>query len=103
MMDEFVRTGRHDWMWGATLVVVAAAIAIGAFLVISGGSEDGGITGAGGPCGGHGGEPVPVPEATGIRDNCIFWLHTHDSTGLLHIEAPEQRAFTLGQFFAIWG
>jgi hypothetical protein len=31
-----------------------------------------------------------------------YWLHTHDETGVIHIESPEQRTFTLGNFFDIW-
>jgi hypothetical protein len=49
------------------------------------------------------GQQVTVPKNTGIRSNCLFWLHTHDDSGLIHIEASAQRDFTLGQFFAIWG
>ena len=30
-------------------------------------------------------------------------MHTHDTTGVLHIEAPQGREFTLGNFFHIWG
>lgn len=33
---------------------------------------------------------------------CFYWLHTHDRTGVIHIESPTQRTYTLGQFFAIW-
>ena len=29
-------------------------------------------------------------------------MHTHDRSGIIHIEAPETRAFTLGHFFDIW-
>lgn len=32
-----------------------------------------------------------------------YWLHTHDATGILHIESPNNRAYTLGNFFDIWG
>lgn len=32
-----------------------------------------------------------------------YWLHTHDESGIIHAEAPEQHAFTLGQFFDVWG
>jgi hypothetical protein len=50
------------------------------------------------------GEQMPVPANVGVRPNeCLFWLHTHDGTGLIHVEAPEKRDFTLGQFFAVWG
>jgi hypothetical protein len=30
-------------------------------------------------------------------------LHTHDTTGLIHIESTDIRTFTLGQFFDVWG
>ncbi len=34
---------------------------------------------------------------------CLYWLHTHDPDGVIHIEAPSDVKPTLGQFFAIWG
>ncbi len=34
---------------------------------------------------------------------CFMWLHTHDTTGVIHIEAPGNQIFTLGQFFDVWG
>jgi hypothetical protein len=44
-----------------------------------------------------------IPAGIGINDNtCLYWLHTHDGTGILHIESPAQRTYTLGQFFNIW-
>jgi hypothetical protein len=44
-----------------------------------------------------------VPAGIGIiQDYCIYWLHTHDNSGLIHIESPIQREFTLGQFLRIW-
>jgi hypothetical protein len=44
-----------------------------------------------------------VPSDIGIIDNeCIYWMHTHDDTGIIHIESPEKRNFTLGEFFDIW-
>ncbi len=49
---------------------------------------------------------VSVPANIGIRDACLYWLHTHDDTGVIHIEAPSDqasRAFTLGDFFQVWG
>jgi hypothetical protein len=33
----------------------------------------------------------------------FYWLHTHDETGVIHIESPKQETFTLGQFFDEWG
>jgi hypothetical protein len=44
-----------------------------------------------------------VPSQIGIPSNCFYWLHTHDESGIIHIEAPMHRVFTLGQFFDIWG
>ena len=32
----------------------------------------------------------------------IYYLHTHDSTGVLHVESPNQNTYTLGQVFAEW-
>jgi hypothetical protein len=37
------------------------------------------------------------------RGSCFMWLHTHASDGIIHVEAPKQMSFTLGQFFAVWG
>jgi hypothetical protein len=33
----------------------------------------------------------------------IYWLHTHDATGIIHVESPDDRRYTLGNFFDIWG
>jgi hypothetical protein len=32
----------------------------------------------------------------------FYWLHTHDETGIVHIESPQQRTFTLGNLFDLW-
>ncbi len=34
---------------------------------------------------------------------CFYWLHTHAADGIIHIESPVQRTYTLGDFFDIWG
>ncbi len=74
------------------------------------------------------GEPVEVPAAVGIDienpgvnsgpledgsmsyggieecdEPCISPLHTHDNTGLLHTESPEDVDHTLGELFTEWG
>jgi hypothetical protein len=49
------------------------------------------------------GQPYTVPSQVGILPGkCIYWLHTHDDSGIIHIESPVTRNFTLGQFFDIW-
>jgi hypothetical protein len=32
----------------------------------------------------------------------FYYLHTHDDTGVIHIESPTEQKYTLGQFFAEW-
>src|SRR6188472_4597543 len=49
------------------------------------------------------GQLIYIPPQIGIiPDKCIYWMHTHDGTGIIHIESPVKRDFTLGQFFDIW-
>jgi hypothetical protein len=33
---------------------------------------------------------------------CYYWLHTHTADGVLHIESPTARIYTLGDFFDEW-
>ena len=40
----------------------------------------------------------PFAQAT----RCYYWLHTHASDGVIHVESPTQRQYTLGDFFDIW-
>jgi hypothetical protein len=51
------------------------------------------------------GRAVTVPASIGIPlgQGCLYWVHTHSNDGLIHIESPVKRAFTLGDFFDIWG
>ena len=50
------------------------------------------------------GKPVPVPTNIGIYDGQFLTeLHTHDPTGIIHVESPTARKFDLGQFFGVWG
>ena len=58
-----------------------------------------------------------VPRGIGIPDaqaqetaqgpfvttgTCFYWLHTHAADGIIHIESPVHRAYTLGEFFDEW-
>jgi hypothetical protein len=51
------------------------------------------------------GRAVKVPQGIGMSQTagCLYWIHTHTDDGYIHIESPVQRAFTLGQFFDVWG
>lgn len=51
------------------------------------------------------GRQVGIPAAVGQvpMAGCLYWLHTHTPDGIIHIEAPMDRSFTLGDFFTVWG
>jgi len=63
------------------------------------------------------GQPRSLPAAIGIvgpvaqqtpygpfygAQQCYYWLHTHTSDGVIHIESPSARIYTLGNFFDEW-
>lgn len=50
------------------------------------------------------GKKATVPALIGIDDNAFLTeLHTHDNSGILHVESPTNRDFVLGQVFGEWG
>jgi hypothetical protein len=51
------------------------------------------------------GKPVPIPDDVGrpLVGQCFYWLHTHTPDGIVHIESPNFKTFSLGNFFDIWG
>ncbi|HUY41138.1 MAG TPA: hypothetical protein VMV82_06175 [Candidatus Dormibacteraeota bacterium] len=58
------------------------------------------------------GKQLQIPAGIGIApippQGCLYWVHTHDASGIIHIEAPQIGApsggpFTLGMFFDVWG
>ncbi len=50
------------------------------------------------------GKHETVPQGIGIFDGQFLTeLHTHDTTGIMHVESPTKRPFTLGEFFGVWG
>jgi hypothetical protein len=51
------------------------------------------------------GKQVNIPPNVGqpAARRCIYWLHTHTPDGIIHIEAPSDRSFALGDFFSVWG
>jgi len=45
-----------------------------------------------------------IPANVGIISGCMAEVHTHDTTGELHIESGQPgKTFKLGDFFAVWG
>jgi hypothetical protein len=50
------------------------------------------------------GRKVPVPALIGIDPAVGFApLHVHDTSGVIHVESPTVRGYTLGELFAVWG
>lgn len=51
------------------------------------------------------GKKIAIPSHIGIGpgDSFISHLHTHDETGIIHVESPVRQDFYLGQFFDVWG
>jgi hypothetical protein len=51
------------------------------------------------------GQAVEVPQNIGINEaeGFLTSVHTHDRTGIIHIESPTEGTFTLGEFFDVWG
>jgi hypothetical protein len=35
--------------------------------------------------------------------SCFYWLHAHTGDGIIHIESPTQRTYTMGDWFDVWG
>lgn len=50
------------------------------------------------------GQALPLPAQIGIAkdQSCLYWLHTHDTTGVIHMEAPANHSFILGNFLDEW-
>ena len=50
------------------------------------------------------GANFPFPPSPGTAENgCLQPIHTHDATGVLHIETDQNRDYTLGDWFLLWG
>lgn len=52
------------------------------------------------------GKPEPIPAEIGLSASCEHAIHTHDedtALGVIHVESQDRRAYTLGDFFSVWG
>jgi hypothetical protein len=123
-------TKRIPWFWYVGGILVIAAIAFGLYYGLAGShpqpneNTHGGLSPANGqvvdgiPCEASEsllfhihptlsimveGQERTVPADIGILQKCLYWVHTHDATGMIHVESPVQRDYTLGNFFDIWG
>jgi hypothetical protein len=51
-----------------------------------------------------GAQAQSTPQGLAIGSGtCFYWLHTHAADGIIHIESPIQRTYTLGDLFDEWG
>ena len=100
---------------GRVLLVLMVAVAVGlGYLTYS--YESGSISGFPLPCSSSvnmhvhpylriviSGQNVTIPADVGVSSSCLEPVHTHDASGILHVEAPDPSTdYTLGNFFQIW-
>ena len=50
-------------------------------------------------------QAITLPAEIGVSSlkGCMNSLHTHDASGIIHVESPAQKDYTIGDFFAVWG
>ncbi len=51
------------------------------------------------------GQEQQIPARIGIVSttySCFYWLHTHATDGIIHVESPTPATYKLGQFMDIW-
>ncbi|SKD80878.1 hypothetical protein [Mycobacteroides abscessus] len=46
--------------------------------------------------------PVPANIGVDVRRGAMTALHTHDDSGVVHVESPLKRPFSLGELFTQW-
>ncbi|HET7621177.1 MAG TPA: hypothetical protein VFK39_04670 [Gemmatimonadaceae bacterium] len=64
------------------------------------------------------GEQLAIPKAIGVvkpaiangfvigadaNGGCFYWVHTHDASGIIHVEPPTTVEVRLGELFDLWG
>lgn len=50
----------------------------------------------------YNGQGLEIPSRIGMEASCLYGLHTHDSSGTIHIESPTIANYTLGEFIDVW-
>ncbi|MDV3277882.1 MAG: hypothetical protein LYZ69_05385 [Nitrososphaerales archaeon] len=49
------------------------------------------------------GQNVTIPANVGLVNGCEEPIHTHDASGIIHVESPDASGqYTLGGFFSAW-
>lgn len=61
------------------------------------------------------GQQLAVPMGVGMfqpgggksgyiyHTTCLYFIHTHDRTGIIHVESKIDQVYSLGTFFKLWG
>lgn len=49
------------------------------------------------------GQPEFLTANIGITDDCMRPTHTHDDSSAIHIEGSDDKEYTVGDFFDVWG
>ena len=119
MRRRRARSGKKPLTLGRALLIVIIATGVGlAYLVSLYGSSN--VPGFPFPCAGSegtaihfhpylqiviNGQNVAVPAGVGIvkSGTCFEPVHTHDESGVIHVESPNTSTqYTLSEFFQIW-
>ncbi len=104
------------WVW-VVAIIVTAVIGFGIYKYLFTGPVDGNL--AADPlksCVNHAGgmhihpdlsisidgAAQEIPANIGVSVACMRPVHTHDSTGIIHVEFPRKHDFTLRDFFTVW-
>ena len=46
---------------------------------------------------------IMIPANVGLSAVCVEPLHTHDTSGTIHIETDVNRVYSIGDFYRVWG
>jgi hypothetical protein len=44
-----------------------------------------------------------APDGFILTGGCFAWIHTHDTSGVVHVFTQVGKSDTLGQLFSVWG
>lgn len=50
-----------------------------------------------------GGNAENIPDGIGVDSSCVSEITTIDNSGTINVKAQDDRQYTLGDFFAVWG